>query len=128
MTQPPKLIWKYRYINGGNIVTPYEFINRIPDKHNRWMIVGYATMKTKAMPYYKIFGKAIHIPMVTIQQKGCIVTISSSIDNFCGHFSNIKDANIGYSDSYFYGETPNEVMLKIQEAFEQTYKCFLNFI
>lgn len=125
----PKIIWKYRYLEECREVTSEDIINITPDEHNRWMIIGYATMKTKALPEYKTFGKKIHIPIVTIQQKGCSgAVVPSIVDNFCSHFPNIKDANIGFSDSYFYGKTPNEVMIVVQEAFERTYNCFLNFV
>jgi hypothetical protein len=125
----PKLIWRYRYLEKCNMVTPDDIINLTPDDHNRWMIIGYVMVKTKAIPDYKNFGKQIPISMVSIHQKGCAGgTVPSLIDDFCAHFPNIKDANIGFSDSYFYGKSPNEVMLKVQEAFELTYKCFLNFV
>lgn len=125
----PKLSWKYRYLEECREVSQEDIINTTPDEHNRWMIIGYISMKTKAMPEYKTFGKKINIPIVVIQQKGCAGSVvPSTIDNFCAHFSNIKDANIGLSESYFYGKTPNEVMVKVQEAFERTYNCFINFI
>jgi hypothetical protein len=126
---PPKIIWRYHYLEKCNIVTPDDIINIKPDEHNRWVIKGYVKMKTKAMPDYEMFGKKILIPMVVIQQKGCAgSTVPSIVDNFCAHFPYIRDANIGFNESYIYGKTPNEVMIKVQESFECTYNCFLNFV
>jgi len=129
MVTYPKIVWKYRYLEKGDKVTPDDIINTTPDEHNRWMIVGYVVMKTKAMPEYKPFGKIIYIPMVAIHQKGCAgAVVPSIVDKFSCKIPHITDANIGFSEGYIYGSTPNEVMEEAQRCFEQTYKCFVNFV
>ena len=67
--------------------------------------------------------------MVVIHQKGCAgAVVPSSVDNFACKMPHINDANIGFGEGYIYGSTPNIVMERVQECFERTYNCFINFI
>lgn len=123
----PVIIWHYHYLQSCKEVAVTDTIDLTPDTMNRWQIRGYLRVKTKALPEYKTFGKSIAVPVAWINQKGCRgASVPSLIDNFACKFPYIYDANSGYGESFLFGATPNELMIKVQAAFEKTHRCFLN--
>ncbi len=127
MKMIPAIQWRYHYLQNCKEVTVIDEIDLTPDHMNRWQIRGYFMVDTKAMPEYKVFGEQVSVPCCWITQKGCLNSPVPSVDdNFACKFSHVYDINIGFGESYFYGKTPNELMMKIQEAFAKTYKIFMN--
>jgi hypothetical protein len=114
-----KIHWSYQYIEGGKLIFDNDEINIKPDKHGRWAIRGFVYIKTNAMPGYVFAGEKVAVPIAWVEN-------SDDYNKFISNFAHIKDANIGYGQSYFYGETPREVMNKIEESFEYTINCFKN--
>jgi len=124
----PVIIWRYHYLQACKEVTINDEIDLTPDNIGRWQIRGYLRVKTKVMPEYKNFGKSILVPFAYINQKGCAsASVPSTVDKFCCNFPYIYDANLGYGNCNIFGNTPNEVMIKVQQAFEKTHRCFLNW-
>lgn len=121
----PKIIWRYHYVQACKQVTIADAINTTPDDSGRWQIRGFIKVNTAVLPEYKWAGKYVSIPIAWIMQKDC-KNQSDLLCRFKCEFTSIYDANLGYGRTYFYGSTPNEVMIKIQEAFNKTYNCFLN--
>jgi hypothetical protein len=121
----PTIIWRYHYLQACKEVTINDEIDLTPDNNGRWQIRGFINVNTKAMPEYKWAGKKIHVPVAYINQKGCAgASVPSLVNNFCCNFTYIYDANTGYSDFNIFGDTPNEVMEKVQKAFEKTFIIF----
>ena len=112
----PIIRWNYQYIESGReIIFSEEAINIIPDEHDRWAIQGSLVVKTSAMPEYKWAGETVSVPICWIgyirdNETGGKMEIKVTGDKFRCAFPNIRDANIGYGESYLYGKTPREVM------------------
>jgi hypothetical protein len=124
----PIIIWRYHYLQACKEVTVNDKIDLTPDEVGRWQIRGFLRVKTKAMPEYKWAGKSVLVPFAWINQKGCTgASVPSTVDKFCCHFPYIYDANLGYGSCNIFGNTPNEVMAKVQKEFEKTHRCFLNW-
>lgn len=124
----PKIIWRYHYLQECREVTINEEIDTTPDKQGRWQIRGFIRIRTTALPAYKWIGKSVEVPVACINQKGCGgAVVPSVVNDFCCKFPYIYDANLGYGEAFLYGDTPNEVMVKVQEEFEKTHRCFLNW-
>lgn len=113
-----KIIWHYAYIGGDEIqITDDIMIN--PDKMNRWQIIGSLMVSTNLMPNYKWIGDQVSVPFCHIQQRGCKgSTLLDTGPKFGCRVSSIYDANIGFGTRLHSGETPNEVMTKVQESLD----------
>lgn len=123
----PIIIWHYHYLQSCKEVAINDKIDLTPDKFGRWQIRGFLRVKTKVIPGYKLAGKSILVPFAWIDQKGCAgASVPSTVDKFCCNFPYICDSNLGYGSHNIFGNTPNEIMTKVQKEFEKTYQCFLN--
>jgi hypothetical protein len=124
----PKIFWRYQYIEGCKDVTKDDVIITKPDTYNRWLLTAYIKIHKTAMPEYNwVPGKFVIVDIAHIHQKSCINSyVPSTINNFCCEFPSIKDANLGYGNRNFFGDTPNEVMKQVEEVFEKTIFLFQN--
>lgn len=114
-----KLIWTYQYIGTGEEITIEDDINIIPDKFNRWQIRGSLLVSTEIMTKFQWVGETVYIPFCYIEQRGCKgSTLLDSGSKFGCRFTHVHGPNLGYGEWLFSGETPNEVMIQVQESLD----------
>lgn len=106
-------------------VTIDSDIDLTPDKFGRWQIRGFIKVSTKAMPEFKQFGKSMLMPVAYIDKRG-----SEGFNNLCSTFWKFgakvicaEDTHFGFTTEYVYGETPNDVMRKVERRFKKVFDC-----
>ena len=119
----PTIFWRYQYVNDCDNVLPTDNINVTPDYINRWQIIGYIKVKVGDFDIEQLS------PIAYIKKKGCQGSeVPSLIHDYCCSFPSFYDLNSGFGVVNYFGLTPNEVMLKVELAFNKTFKIWDNSI
>ena len=126
------ITWRYQYIEQGRNITAEEEINTTPDDHDRWMLVGYVKVDTKAMPGYEVFGKVIDIPVAYIHHirnnQTDKIMVTKWGDAFRCQIPSIDDAGTGLGYRNYQDPTVRGLMTKIETSFSKFVTILNNIV
>jgi len=111
--------WKYNYVEEGQTT---------PDKWNRWALVCYIKVNSKALPEYGWHEDHMYIKVATMTQKGTENgDVSSVICKYSVKIPTFYDAgNMGLSYMYFYSNDIEELKKITEENFIKMQTIFKN--
>jgi len=114
-----EFFWKYNYVKEGETT---------PDKWNRWALVCYMKVDSKALPEYNWREEHMYIRLATMTQKGTVnANVASITDKYAVQIPTFWDAgNTGLSYMYFYSNDIEELKKITEDNFIKMQTIFKN--